>query len=120
MSHVNEVLDTSKPRALHPELTLLSSVDKFSVANGGDVNQPLVTDESLSRLDILLIIVSVLIAVAIMYYVYIQWNERRCFDQNAQDMSVKSEGDNGDDLFVDEDLNFAPYRDGREDNGAVL
>jgi hypothetical protein len=114
---------------LHSELTFLSSVEKFSVIEGGHTNQSLIsTDQSggtLSRLDILLIIVSGLIVVAIIYYIYIQWNERRYDGQKAPVESNKagdlpSYVDNGDDEFIDEDLNFEQYRDDRENSGVLL
>jgi hypothetical protein len=129
MSYINEVLDTSEPHDLHSELTFLSSVEKFSVIEGGHTNQSLIsTDQSggtLSRLDILLIIVSGLIVVAIIYYIYIQWNERRYDGQKAPVESNKagdlpSYVDNGDDEFIDEDLNFEQYRDDRENSGVLL
>lgn len=124
MTYINEVLDNSEPHELHSELTLLSSVDKYSEVGGG------YTKSTMSRLDILLIIVSTLIVAAIMYYVYIQWNERRYYNPKSsvgdnRDLSrnirTESEGkDEGGDIFVDEDLQFQPYRDDRKSGAVVL
>ncbi len=124
MTYINEVLDNSEPHELHSELTLLSRVDKYSEVGGG------YTNSTISRLDILLIIVSALIVAAIMYYVYIQWNERSYYNPRSSvgdnrdlshGISIESEGkDDGGDVFVDEDLKFQPYRDDRESGAVVL
>lgn len=123
MSYINEVLDTSEPHDLHSELASLSSVEKFSVIEGGHANESLISPDqsggALSRLDMLLIIVSGLIVVAIAYYAYIQWNERRYHGQKDSNKAgnLHSHSDNGNDEFIDEDLNFEPYRDGRGNSG---
>lgn len=119
MSYINEVLDTSEPHDLHSELASLSSVEKFSVIEGGHANASLIsTDQgegAVSRLDMLLIIISALIVVAIAYYAYIQWSERRYHGQKDSNNAgnLHSQSDNCDDEFIDEDLDFEPYRDGR-------
>jgi len=118
MSYIDEVLNTSKPQELHPELTSLSSVDKFSV-NGND-RKNRSTGGKVSNVGVLLIIISFLIAAAIGYYIYIQRNERKIgnpsglHDESRRTRNVVagSEGyESSDDEFVDDDLDFEPYRD---------
>lgn len=119
MSYVNEVLDTSEPRELHPELTVLSRVDKFSEVEGA--NKLDSEKGTMSRLDVLLVIVSAMIVAAMIYYVYIQRNERKFFDPKSavgnerelpSDISIVSEGKHdNDDRFIDEDLHIKQYRD---------
>merc|ERR1712025_1551557 len=81
MSYIHEVLGTLEPRDLHSELVLLSSMDTFSFVEGDTIdynsNSLNSSDGELSRTGVLLIIISVLIALAIIYYIYIQRNERR-------------------------------------------
>eukprot|EP00536_Pseudo-nitzschia_multiseries_P008223 jgi/Psemu1/305581/fgenesh1_kg.206_\ len=131
MSYVKSALDVSEPQALHSELAMISSIDEFSSIEGLNTNLSStevqttgdVRDE-LSRLDTLLIIVSGLIFLAIIYYFYIQWDERRRYtnDRNgiSSNLSIESEGKDFDrDRFVDEDLGFEPY-DEDEENDIVF
>jgi len=145
MSYINSVFNTSEPRDFHSELTMISSVDRFSFVQGGNMNHSLNFTGSnggqLSRLGILLIIVSSLITVAIVYYIYIQRNEqrhhnskssvdrfldgKRTFINNPRDLSINigsgTEVDSDDEgEFIKDDLNFEPYRDGRESSGVLL
>jgi len=121
-SYVNQVLDVSEPQLLHSELAMISSIDEFSSIKGLDVNKPSTEKQTtgaarteLSRLDTLLIIVSGLIFLAILYYFYIQWDERKRYTTNrdvmSSDLSFNAKGKNFDDgdRFVDEDLGFEPY-----------
>jgi hypothetical protein len=141
VSQIYEVLDNSEPRHLHSELTLLSSVDKFSVVER-DNNQFAANSNNngvaLSRLDILMIIISGLILVAIIYYIYIQRRERKYDNPQLpindslrrkrelidypHDLSSRISSDSDDsekDEFIDE-LNFKRYRDERCSGGVLL
>ena len=152
MSYIDQVLDTSVPEKLHSELALISSVDELSIIEGstieGNVDRSSIPKETnkdvggLSRLDILLIIISGLIFLAIVYYFYIQWSEREYDDRKSSDvgssltkenvaniqpkgksshLSIESEGgDYIEDEFIDDDLGFEPYQDDRENNGVLL
>lgn len=142
ISQIYEVLDNSEPHDIHSELTLLSSVDKFSVVER-DHNQFAANSNNigvvLSRLDILMIIISGLILVAIIYYIYIQRRERKYDNPQSpindslrrkrelidypHDLSsrISSESDDGDkDEFIDEELDFKRYRDERCNGGVLL
>ena len=133
ISYINGVLETSEPRDLHSELTLLSKVDELSEVEGGDTAQSSgsgtnYTEGKLSRLDLLLIIISVLLLAAVIYYIYIQRNERRHNNpkstvndtgDSSSNIGVGFEGNDDEDKFVDEDLEFKPYRDSLK-SGAVL
>ena len=149
MSYIDQVLDTSVPQELHSELALISSADEFSTIEDNDTNRQSIPKEinhdvggGLSRLDILLIIISGLIFLAIVYYFYIQWSERRYDDPKSSvggssltkdivanndpkgkssHLSIESEGDDYiEDEFIDEDLGFEPYKDDRVNNGVLL
>lgn len=145
MAYIHEVLSTLDPRDLHSELLVLSSADTFFTVEGHTINQSLYAsnsgDNQLSRLGILLIIISSFIAVAIFFYIYIQRNERRYIDSKLSvdnfleekckaitypvdsfdNINTKTKkGGDGSDEFIDEDLNFEPYRDGRESSGVLL
>ena len=157
MSYIDQVLDTSVPEKLHSELALISSVDELSIIEGSTIEDSTIegnADRSsipkeinngvggLSRLDILLIIISGLTFLAIVYYFYIQWSEREYDDRKSLDvgsslkkdkvaniqpkgkpshLSIESEGDDYiEDDFIDEDLGFEPYQDDRENNGVLL
>ena len=135
MSYIYEVLNTLEPRDLHSELMVLSSVDKFSIIEGDNINRSS-SDGQLSRLGTLLIIISGLITVSIIYYIYIQRKERRLFDTTSSVDGIlegkhhsgglaknvrtktKESGDGG--QFIDQDLNFEPFRDRRESRGVLL
>merc|ERR1712194_67589 len=131
MSYIYEVLNILEPHDLHSELTSLSSVDKFSVIEGDSINHTLNSEGQPSRLGVLLIIISGFIAVAIIYYIYIQRNEQRLLNSASpvDDMlegkcnsgaltrnfgiETKKNGDDDEDHFVDDDHNFATFRDKR-------
>ena len=135
LASIDEVLNTLEPRDLHSELMMLSSVDTFFTIEGHDLNQSLnmfnSSDDQLSRLGIFLVIISGLIAVAIVYYICIQRNERRYIDSfeenckavsNSADLSENigaetKEDNDAADKFIDDDLHFEPYRDGRQSIG---
>ena len=107
---------------MHPELSSLSSIDKFYTNQSFDSDDD--TAKQLSRLDILLIVISTMIVAAVMYYIYLQRKERSYggskFPADSkgdirQDVGNEFEGGSGSrDEFVDEDLNFEPYRDSRK------
>jgi len=89
MSHINQVLNTSMPSELHSDLALIIGVDEYSTINGNMINSSIPKETinsdvvELSRLDILLIIVSSLIFFAITYYFFIQWSERKYDDSKS-------------------------------------
>lgn len=122
LSYVNDVLNHSEPRDMHPELSSLSSIDKFYTNQSFDSTDD--ATKQLSRLDILLIVISAMIVAAVMYYIYLQRKERRYGGANfpsdskgdpRQDVGIEFEGGSDRrDEFVDEDLNFEPYRDSRK------
>lgn len=124
LSTIDEVLDTSEPSDLHSELTLLSSANQFSAIDGDSTDSMDVssnvpsndsitesTTSSLSRLGTLLLIVGIMVAVAIGYYMYIQRKERRYYNSESEGSG------SGEDKFVDDDLRLEPYRDDRKNSG---
>lgn len=132
-SYVNDVLEKSEPRDFHSELSLLSRVDKFSDIEGGYMNRSsgFTNDATnqLSRLEILLIIISGMIVAAVVYFIFLRRQERK---YSGAKFSVDNKGDmqrdirnefegasDDEDEFVDEDLGFEPYRDNRR-SGTVL
>jgi len=125
MSYIHKVLDTSAPHDLHSEVSFISSVDQFSAIEGGYVSQfPGVQatdiDGRRSRLDILLIIISGLIVVAIVYYFCIQWNERRYDDTKLPIDGLSSPRKRLSHEFIDEPQEFEPYMDETAKNGFFL
>lgn len=145
MSYINRVFDTTNPHDLHSDLTMLSSVDKFSIVQGGNMNQSLDFTGSnsgqISRMAILLIVISSLLTVAALYYAYIQINEQRYhkskssvdrfsegkhkFISKKGDLSInigsdKEEDSDNDGVFIQDDLRYEPYQDGKQSNGVLL
>jgi hypothetical protein len=120
------------PQELHSDLASIFGVDEYSAINGEMIHSSTSTPketihddgDGLSRLDILLIIVSSLVFLAIIYYLYIQWSERK-YDESksyasdsylTNNIAVNNQGDDfTDDEFVeeefvdDDDLSFEPY-----------
>lgn len=133
LSYVNDVLENAEPGDIHSELSLLSRVDKYSDIDRGYMNRSSGftndTKNQLSRLEILLITISVMIVAAVIYFIFLRRQEGR---YDGERSSVKNEGDmqrdirnefdgasDNEDEFVDEDLSFEPYRDNRQ-SGTVL
>ena len=127
MSYIDQVLNTSVPQELHSDLALIFGVDEYSTINGNMIHSSTSTPkeiihndgDGLSRLDILLIIVSSLVFLAIIYYFYIQWSERK-YDKSksyasdsysTNNIAVNNQGnDFKDEEFIDDDdLSFESY-----------
>jgi hypothetical protein len=132
MSYIDQVLNTSVPQELHSDLALIYGVDEYSTINGELIHSSTSTPkdtihndgDGLSRLDILLIIVSSLVFLAIIYYFYIQWSERKYDGSKSyandsyltNNIAVNNQRDDFiDEEFVDDDddddddLSFEPY-----------
>jgi hypothetical protein len=128
MSYIDQVLNTSVPQELHSDLALIFRVDEYSTINGEMIHTSTSTPkeiihndgDGMSRLDVLLIIVSSLVFLAIIYYFYIQWSERKYDNSKSSasdsyltnNIAVNNQGNDCiDEEFVDDDddLSFEPY-----------
>mmetsp|Transcript_29109 Transcript_29109/g.32667 ORF Transcript_29109/g.32667 Transcript_29109/m.32667 type:complete len:351 (+) Transcript_29109:169-1221(+) len=123
MTHINQVFNTSVPSELHSDLALIFGVDEYSTIDNNMIHSSIPKETinndvvGLSRLDILLIIISSLIILAITYYFFIQWSERKYDDSKSfasdsyltDNITLKNQEDDCiEDEYIDDDL-FEPY-----------
>lgn len=73
LSYINEVLSVPVPSDLHSDVASIFGAEEYSNIDG---NAKETSAQQLSRFDTLLIIISSLIFLAIVYYLFLQWSER--------------------------------------------
>lgn len=73
LSYINEVLNVPVPSDLHSDVASIFGAEEYSTIDG---NAKETSSQQLSRFDTLLIIISSLIFLAIVYYLFLQWSER--------------------------------------------
>lgn len=97
LSYIERVLNTDDPSNIHSELAAIKKVDEHTQISGtigGNVfedDNPTSnsgSDDGLSRVGILLIIIACLLSVAICYYIYIRRSERKTTDTMIQQKSL--------------------------------
>ncbi|KAG7356285.1 hypothetical protein IV203_000971 [Nitzschia inconspicua] len=84
-SYIDTVLQPSDPKTIHEEVAAIRLSDQLTLINASSGNfvYPVNQDsdyQGLSSVAILMIVVSCMLVVAIVYYLYIQWNERKFGD----------------------------------------
>lgn len=82
-SFIDAVLQPSDPKKIHEEVAAIRLSEAYTTitANSGVPIIPAYQeDKGLSRVGILLIVIAFMLVVAITYYFYIQWNERKVGD----------------------------------------
>ncbi|VEU43017.1 unnamed protein product [Pseudo-nitzschia multistriata] len=129
MPYIDHVFETTNPRGLHSELAMISRVDEFSSTASFDISQTPTENQvkhisrgELSGLDTLLIIVSGLIFLSILYYFYIQWDERRRYPDHkvaSNSLNVRSGDDYIEDEYGANEVEFDQYQDNVQSNGIL-
>jgi hypothetical protein len=79
-SYIDQVLKTDTVSDIDTQLAAIESMEEYSSidTDGSDSNSSSSNDgDGLSRLGILLVVIGALLALAITYYFYIQWSERK-------------------------------------------
>jgi hypothetical protein len=84
-SQIDSVLQSSDPKKIHEEVAAIRISDQLTsiAASSGDPVYPVTkssNDKGLSSVGILMIVISCMLVVAIAYYFYIQWSERKIGD----------------------------------------
>jgi hypothetical protein len=93
-SQIDIALQPSDPKTIHKEVASIRLSDDFTAisASSGSPENPVSSDndKGLSRVGILLIVISSMLIVAIAYYFYIQWNERKMGDTIFSNKKTRS------------------------------
>lgn len=103
-AQIDKVLVTKNPQGIHNEVASLTPAEQYTSITGtpGNPIQTSSSSDGLSRVAILIIIIASMLFIAICYYIYIRWHERK---------TTKA--------IYEGDVNIRPFRDYDEEDRSI-